>query len=230
MKNGGRIVIAAREEAGGAALPAGRYVCLSVTDSGQGMSPEILARATEPFFTTKGVGKGTGLGLSMVHGMAQQMGGRLVLNSKPGDGTTAEIWLPVAEAEETQVMQPSQSPSESAERTLRVLAVDDDRLVLFNTAAMLEDMGHVVVEAGSGEEALAALRKESFDLVISDQVMPRMTGVELMQAIEQEWPRLPVILATGYAELPHGAQLKTPVLNKPFTEADLAEVLKAVAP
>jgi PAS domain S-box-containing protein len=230
MKNGGRIVIAAREEAGGAALPAGRYVCLSVTDSGQGMPPEILARATEPFFTTKGVGKGTGLGLSMVHGMAQQMGGRLVLNSKPGDGTTAEIWLPVAEAEETQVMQPSEAPSASGERTLRVLAVDDDRLVLFNTAAMLEDMGHVVVEAGSGEEALAALRKESFDLVISDQVMPRMTGVELMQAIEQEWPRLPVILATGYAELPHGAELKTPVLNKPFTEADLAEVLKAVAP
>jgi CheY-like chemotaxis protein len=194
------------------------------------MSPEILARATEPFFTTKGVGKGTGLGLSMVHGMAQQMGGRLVLNSKPGEGTSAEIWLPVAEAEETQVMQPSQSLSASGERTLRVLAVDDDRLVLFNTAAMLEDMGHVVVEAGSGEEALAALRKENFDLVISDQVMPRMTGAELMQAIEREWPRLPVILATGYAELPHGAQLKTPVLNKPFTEADLAEVLKAVAP
>ena len=123
-----------------------------------------------------------------------------------------------------------QSTPASLLRPLRVLAVDDDSLVLFNTAAMLEDMGHAVVEAGSGEEALAALRKESFDLVITDQVMPRMTGVELMRIIEREWPHLPVILATGFAELPDGAQVKKPMLNKPFTEADLAEVLKAVMP
>jgi YesN/AraC family two-component response regulator len=87
-----------------------------------------------------------------------------------------------------------------------------------------------VVEAGSGEEALAALHKQSFDLVITDQAMPRMTGVELIQAMEQEWPQLPVILATGYAELPQGAQVNTPLLNKPFTEADLAAILKVVAP
>jgi PAS domain S-box-containing protein len=233
MKNGGRIVISAREERANqdvAGLSAGRYVCLSVTDSGTGMSPEILARASEPFFTTKGVGKGTGLGLSMVHGMAQQIGGCLTLKSKLGEGTTAEIWLPVAEAEEALAAQPPEPASMPEARSLRVLAVDDDRLVLFNTTAMLEDMGHVVVEAGCGEEALAALRKQSFDLVITDQAMPRMTGVELIQAMEQEWPQLPVILATGYAELPQGAQVKTPLLNKPFTEADLAAVLKAVAP
>jgi CheY-like chemotaxis protein len=135
--------------------------------------------------------------------------------------------LPAVAAEETQIVESHAPAPETELRPLRILAVDDDSLVLFNTAAMLDDMGHVVVEAGSGEEALAALRKENFDLVITDQVMPRMTGVELMQAIEREWPGLPVILATGYAELPHGVQVKAPMLNKPFTEADLAEVLKA---
>jgi PAS domain S-box-containing protein len=231
MKKGGRIVISAREERVDedmASLSAGRYVCLTVTDSGEGMRPEILARATEPFFTTKGVGKGTGLGLSMVHGMAQQMGGRLVLKSKLGEGTTAEIWLPVVEAEEMQTVE-SHAPVPAPEgRSLHILAVDDDRLVLFNTAAMLEDMGHTVVEAGSGDEALEALRRENFDLVVTDQVMPKMTGVELMQTMEQQWPQLPVILATGFAEFPQGAQIKAPMLNKPFTEAELAEVLKAV--
>lgn len=233
MKNGGRIVISAREEREDedvVGLAAGRYVCLAVTDSGEGMRPEILARATEPFFTTKGVGKGTGLGLSMVHGMAQQMGGRLVLKSKLGEGTTAEIWLPVVEVEEIQTVEPNAPAPAPEGRSLHVLAVDDDRLVLFNTAAMLEDMGHTVVEAGSGDEALEALQREAFDLVVTDQVMPKMTGAELMQAIEQQWPQLPVVLATGYAELPQGAHVKTPLLNKPFTEADLAAVLKAAMP
>jgi CheY-like chemotaxis protein len=234
MKKGGRIVISAHEWTAGDVLPdtlcAGRYVCLSVTDSGEGMSPQVLARASEPFFTTKGVGKGTGLGLSMVHGMAQQNGGCLGLKSTPGEGTTAEIWLPVAASQEMQAVQSHAPASVPETRALRILAVDDDRLVLFNTAAMLEDLGHSVVEAGSGEEALEALRSEPFDLVVTDQVMPKMTGVELMQAIEQEWPRLPVILATGFAELPQEAQIKTPMLSKPFTEADLAEVLKAVMP
>jgi len=233
MKDGGQIVISAREERASedvAGLSAGRYVSLSVTDSGEGMAPDVLARATEPFFTTKGVGKGTGLGLSMVHGMARQMGGCLALKSTPGEGTTAEIWLPVAAAQEAQAVE-SHAPAAVPEtRSLRVLAVDDDRLVLFNTAAMLEDLGHAVVEAGSGEEALNALRKQNFDLVITDQVMPKMTGVELMQAVEREWPQMPVILATGYAELPQSARLKTPMLNKPFTEADLADLLKAVMP
>jgi CheY-like chemotaxis protein len=226
-------LISAREESVEeevAGLSAGRYVCLTVTDSGEGMRPEILARATEPFFTTKGVGKGTGLGLSMVHGMAQQMGGRLVLKSKLGEGTTAEIWLPVAEAKEMQTVE-SDVPIPAPEgRSLHILAVDDDRLVLFNTAAMLEDMGHTVVEAGSGDEALEALHREAFDLVVTDQVMPKMTGVELMQTIEQQWPHLPVILATGFAELPQSAQIKAPMLNKPFTEAELADVVKAVTP
>ena len=233
MKRGGRIVISAREEMLGrdhaSGLAPGPYLCLSVRDTGEGMSPEILARATEPFFTTKGVGKGTGLGLSMVHGMAEQMGGRLFISSVLGQGTTAEIWLPAFSGMyDKGVAQAHSSPEQSA-RHLRVLAVDDDRLVLFNTTAMLEDLGHSVAEANSGEEALELLKQQSFDLVIADQAMPKMTGVQLIGAIREHWPNLPVILATGYAEIPGGTDLRAPLLSKPFTEQELAQALKTAA-
>jgi hypothetical protein len=138
-------VIAAREEAlppPGIGLKAGPYICLSVTDQGMGMDEATLAKATEPFFTTKGVGKGTGLGLSMVHGMGEQSGGRLVLKSREGEGTTAELWLPVAEAQAS-VGPKSRALRQdyvSASPALAVLAVDDDALVLMNTSAMLEDL------------------------------------------------------------------------------------------
>ena len=173
------------------------------------MSSETLARATEPFFTTKGVGKGTGLGLSMVHGMAEQMGGRLTLSSRSGQGTTAEIWLPAVEGGTASGVQPAKITSPAAASgKLKVLAVDDDRLVLFNTTAMLEDLGHEVVEAGSGEEALTLLEKSGFDMLITDQAMPRMTGLQLLDVVRERWPGLPVILATGYAEIPGGTQVK----------------------
>jgi PAS domain S-box-containing protein len=232
MKAGGNIRIMADEEHVGAdnerGLARGNYVRLVVTDTGEGMSAETLARATEPFFTTKGVGKGTGLGLSMVHGMAEQMGGKLTLWSRPGEGTSAEIWLPAMsdgdspEHAQTEVREPA-----AAAGRLKILAVDDDRLVLFNTTAMLEEMGHNVVEAVSGEEALARLREQNFDLVITDQSMPRMTGLQLMEEIHANWPKLPVILATGYAEIPGGTHLKAPRLSKPFTERDLAHAVAA---
>ncbi|HKQ44753.1 MAG TPA: PAS domain S-box protein [Rhizomicrobium sp.] len=234
MKNRGRITIRAQErhveDNDISGLTLGDYVCLSISDNGEGMSSETLARATEPFFTTKGVGKGTGLGLSMVHGMTEQMGGRLFLTSKLGEGTTAEICLPAfAGAGENTKMPSPEAQAATAMRPLRVLAVDDDRLVLFNTAAMLEDMGHAVVEACSGEEALELLQNQVFDLVITDQAMPKMTGVQLMEAIRAFWPSLPVILATGYAELPGGIEVRTPQLSKPFTEKDLAQALTVVA-
>jgi CheY-like chemotaxis protein len=233
MKRGGHIVIAAREEEVDlrheSGLKPGHYVCLSVTDSGEGMDAQTLARASEPFFTTKGVGKGTGLGLSMVHGMAEQMGGRLVLHSTPDEGTTAEIWLPmVGEGPRPQSAAAAAPQSDPGPRKLKVLAVDDDRLVLFNTIAMLEDLGHEAVEAGSGEEALGFLRAQDFDLVITDQSMPKMTGAQLLEIIARERPGLPVILATGYAEFPEGVAAKTPRLGKPFTERDLARILTSV--
>jgi len=233
MKAGGAIGITAREEhvrqgqTGG--LAPGDYVCLVVRDTGEGMSADVLARATEPFFTTKGVGKGTGLGLSMVHGMAGQVGGKLVLKSKLGEGTAAEIWLPVVSELSSAVRTQTKThePPEGA-GGLKVLAVDDDRLVLFNTTAMLEDLGHDVVEAASGEEALELLGRQRFDLVITDQSMPRMTGLQLMEEIRARWPKLPVILATGYAEIPGGTQVKAPRLSKPFTEKELAHAVAAL--
>jgi PAS domain S-box-containing protein len=235
MKRGGHIVISAHDEQVGAehvsGLPAGSYICLSVTDTGEGMDAQTLERATEPFFTTKGVGKGTGLGLSMVHGMAEQMNGRLFLKSKPDEGTVAEIWLPALGGAPERKRAPEEMPQPaSAARKLTVLAVDDDRLVLFNTTAMMEDMGHTVVEASSGEEALTALRQQRFDLVITDQAMPRMTGMQLIDTIAREWPGLPVILATGYAEIPGGLTVKVPKLSKPFTERDLAQAVTLAVP
>ncbi len=230
MKGGGRITIAAREEKVDlrSGLAPGKYVCLSVTDSGEGMDEDTLACATEPFFTTKGVGKGTGLGLSMVHGMAAQMGGRLAIFSKPGEGTIAEIWLPAAVADAAPKSDPGAAPEPRDTRKLKVLAVDDDMLVLFNTVAMLEDLGHEAVEAGSGAEALELLAGQDFDLVITDQSMPKMSGTQLMDAIARDWPHVKVILATGYAELPGGIQVKTPRLNKPFSEHDLKRALASL--
>ena len=235
MADGGRIVVAAREEsiAPGEAveLKPGRYICLSVRDSGEGMDEETLARAMEPFFTTKGVGKGTGLGLSMIHGMAAQLGGRLVLKSQKGAGTTAELWLPAS----TTVVEPIQStpppaPAVAPKATpLVVLAVDDDALVLMNTAAMLEDLGHKVLEAISGKKALEILQTEKHvDLLIVDQAMPQMTGTQLIEAIRADRPDLPILLATGYAELPAGTGVGIPRLSKPFGQQHLADAVAAV--
>jgi CheY-like chemotaxis protein len=232
MPDGGVIRISAdaarAAEGDGSGLAPGGYVRLMVEDNGEGMDAETLARATEPFFTTKGVGKGTGLGLSMVHGMAAQVGGRLLLKSVPGKGTTAEIWLPVAAGDSALPVGAGAGAGPAPAKTLRVLAVDDDSLVLFNTTAMLEDLGHVALEAISGAQALAVLRREQIDLVITDQSMPQMTGLQLLEAIRAEWPDLPVILATGYAELPGGAGVGLPKLNKPFSQDEMARAIAAL--
>jgi PAS domain S-box-containing protein len=232
MPQGGSIVIAAREETvpdGGPAGPLvpGRYVCLSVTDSGEGMDEATLKRAAEPFFTTKGVGKGTGLGLSMVHGLAEQSGGRLVLSSEQGKGTTAELWLPLAQTAVAQtVVAATEAGPQTATRPLTVLAVDDDRLVLMNTVAMLEEMGHSVLEATSGPLALEILRQHSsIDLLITDEAMPQMTGLQLARIVQAERPGLPIILATGYAEVPRESTL--PKLSKPFFQEDLVRAVAA---
>jgi PAS domain S-box-containing protein len=237
MPQGGTIVIAAREESvhagSGHHLESGPHVCLSVTDTGEGMDAATLARAREPFFTTKGVGKGTGLGLSAVHGVMEQSGGELVLKSTKGKGTTAELWLPVASGDPARDrMRPGAEPDPAGTgRPLAVLAVEDDSLVLMNTAAMLEDLGHSVLEATSGDEALEILRREPrADLVITDQAMPRMTGTQLIEAVKAEWPGVAVILATGYAELPADADPATPRLDKPFTQQALANAIARCMP
>ena len=234
MADGGDIILAAREENISAGhrsgLKAGRYIRLSVTDTGEGMDQETLLKATEPFFTTKGVGKGTGLGLSMVHGFAEQSGGRLVLHSQKGAGTTAELLLPVAKTSE-KAIPATPAPPAKALRPLTILAVDDDALVLMNTVHMLEDLGHTVFEAYSGYEALEILRREDgIDLVVTDQAMPKMTGTELAKIIKREWPDIPVLLATGYADRVRGDDIGLPKLTKPYMQRELAEAIVRMNP
>ncbi|KPF68324.1 chemotaxis protein CheY [Bosea sp. AAP35] len=226
MPEGGTISIGLRQAVGGWAsggtLP-GEYLCLSVSDTGEGMDEATLARAREPFFTTKGVGKGTGLGISMVHGFAEQSGGKLVLKSRKGEGTTAEIWLPVAASMTQQAVSETVVSPPSGDHALHLLVVDDDALVRMNTAMMLEDLGHTVVEASSGQEALTALEDDKFDLLITDQAMPKMTGVQLASAVRTTHPDLPILVATGYAELPTNVNL--PRLSKPFNQTALARAI-----
>ncbi|MGO7133361.1 PAS domain S-box protein [Rhizobium leguminosarum] len=234
MPSGGRIVLRASEESlpsGKGQLPPGRYVRIAVIDEGEGMDAKTLEQAITPFFTTKGVGKGTGLGLSMVQGLASQSGGRLMMKSSLGEGTTAELWFPVALAEQvTEAAAERPQQVENAPRRLRIVAVDDDGLVLMNTTLMLEDLGHTVFEAMAGPEALDILREQQVDLVICDHAMPRMTGAQLAEAIRKDWPDMPIILATGYAEIPEGAGIANlPRLGKPFSQAQLAEAISRVA-
>jgi CheY-like chemotaxis protein len=232
MPDGGTILIAAREAQCVHGVAAGRYVCLSVTDTGLGMDADTLARAQEPFFTTKGVGKGTGLGLSMVQGLAEQSSGRLVLKSRPGEGTTAEIWLPVSHAEQDAA--PAASPAPAGRQqvqspVLSTLVVDDDLLVLENTVAMLEDMGHRVIAARSGEEAQTLVRHEqALDLVITDHAMPGITGLQLADWLRAERPNIRVLLASGFADISSGSRSDLPRLSKPFDQSALDEAICSV--
>ena len=227
MPEGGRIVLSAGEcELKGETGP---FVCLSVRDEGEGMDSETLSRAVEPFFTTKGVGKGTGLGLSMVQGMVEQCGGRFTLTSKPGKGTTATIWLRAAEGAGR--MSGDDSPVErvTSSRPLRILAVDDDPIVLLNTATTLTDMGHQVLQADSGPAALDVLKREQIDLLLTDYTMPKMTGAELIDKARESRPDLKVIIASGFASVPEGKVIGVPRLAKPFADVDLAGAIAGVA-
>jgi CheY-like chemotaxis protein len=238
MPQGGRLEIGARNEHVGeghsTALPHGEYVCLWVADEGHGMDAETIKRATEPFFTTKGVGKGTGLGLSMAYGLAEQSGGRLLLQSQPGKGTTVEIWLPVATAQAhanvpAEVAEDVDAPVQAGE-PLNLLVVDDDDLVLLSTMAMAEDLGHIVHAVRSPEEALAYVdAKGEVDVAITDQAMPGMTGIRLAKLLRERVPGLPIVLASGYADLP-GAPIPDLVrLSKPFTRRELHRAISDAA-
>ncbi|WP_276121896.1 ATP-binding protein [Pararhizobium qamdonense] len=233
MPDGGMISISARKhmlkEKQDPDLAAGEYVCLSVKDEGAGMDAATLEKATTPFFTTKGIGKGTGLGLPMVQGLMAQSGGRLIMKSKSGQGTTAELWLPVVDI--SAVPEPvAEIPSSAPVSPMTVMAVDDDSLVLMNTVLMLEDLGHTVIEASSGEDALRRLELGPLpDILITDHAMPQMTGAELARQVAEKHPELNVILATGYAELPGGEGAGLARLSKPFTQDQLNNALAAAA-
>jgi PAS domain S-box-containing protein len=230
MPHGGTVIISAREGNIEDVPRADQHVCLSVTDTGEGMDANTLARAAEPFFTTKGVGKGTGLGLAMVHGVAQQSGGRLILKSEKGRGTIAELWLPCSTLNKDEPAEPISVPKvEVSRRSFCVLVVDDDALVLQSAAALLEDLGHRVLQADSGQEALSVLEKHpEIEILITDHAMPKMTGAELATMIQKQRPALGIVLATGYAELPADLVANLTRLAKPFTQNDLeAAISKA---
>jgi PAS domain S-box-containing protein len=221
MPQGGVLRIAARVE--------GDRVCLALIDNGQGMDEATLRRALEPFFTTKGVGKGTGLGLSMVHGMVEQLLGKLTITSTKDQGTTVELRLPVARGEATAPLATVNGQTARPDRKLSILVVDDDRLVLSNTRDMLDDLGHHVIEAESGHQAIGILAEGiTIDLVITDFAMPGMTGLQFANTARQAHPGLPIILATGYAELPIDTVQSLPRLAKPFSQQDLVDLIDSL--
>ena len=232
MPQGGSLTIACHNEENGkrVGLPRDPFVCITVTDTGEGMSEATLARAQEPFFTTKGIGKGTGLGLSMVHGFTAQSGGAMRISSRPHEGTTVTLWLPRAKKDAKAASAETQTARTKEARRLRVLLVDDDILVSMGAADMLLDLGHSVTEAPSGAHALKLLETDPpFDIVVTDYAMPGMNGFELAQRIKEKNPKLPIILATGYAELPADRSIEFGHLSKPYTSKDLASALdKAV--
>ena len=206
-------------------LPPGRYIRLSVADTGFGMDEATLARAIEPFFSTKGVGQGTGLGLSMVHGLASQLGGALTIQSRRGMGTNVELWLPLSQTPvETADAVSKTSPEVTAVGT--ALLVDDEELARLSTAAMLSDLGYTVVEAKSAEEALRLVRDGvQPDVLITDHLMPGMNGVDLARTLRTEYPSVQILIISGYAES-EGVAPDLLRLTKPFRNDELAASLE----
>ena len=205
-------------------LPIGDYLCLSVADSGIGMDAATLARAVEPFFSTKGVGKGTGLGLSMVHGLASQLNGALTIRSSPGLGTNVELWLPRSKTAPTATLRSAETREQQS--TLGVaLLVDDEELVRASTSYMLAELGYRVIEATSGEEALRLLDAgQQLDLLVTDHLMPGISGTELARMVSTSRPGTSILLISGYAER-EGLDPDLPRLTKPFRKDELAASL-----
>lgn len=231
MDGAGTLTLATRNVHG----KGGDEVCLSISDTGSGIEPEILERVFEPFFTTKGPGKGTGLGLSQAYGFAAQSGGRLEIRSEVGRGTTLSLYLPRAEAK------PNMNESDRNRRAdrdvprgTRVLLVEDSRTVAVFAQSLLEDMGCDVIHAKNAEEALIALESEpdEFDIIFSDIVMPGLSGLDLAARVRSQKPTLPILLATGYSEAAaRGEGSEFPILPKPYKRdilsAKLCETMNA---
>jgi PAS domain S-box-containing protein len=231
MPGGGTLSVSAHEARPEVERPdglaPGRYLRLAVSDTGVGMDEATLRRATEPFFSTKGVGKGTGLGLSMVHGLASQLGGVMTIASRPGLGTKVELWLPVSPEVADAADHDAQGAARAAPTGIALL-VDDEDIVRSTTADMLAELGYEVVEATSAAEALAIAEGGlRFDVLITDHLMPGKTGTELAREFRQRWPSRPVLVISGFAET-DGVAPDLPRLTKPYRQAELDQALAAI--
>jgi CheY-like chemotaxis protein len=240
MPLGGTLTLAAGSDAVAAGSPhpaglaPGHYVRITVGDTGSGMDHAVLARVTEPFFTTKEPGKGTGLGLAMAKGFAEQSGGSLSIDSVVGRGTRVSLWLPRAAEVATSASEATGATAPAADKP-HVLLVDDDAIVREVLALSLEDAGHVVLLADSGATALGRLAAgERVDIIVSDLTMPGMDGLALIRAAQERRPGLPAVLLTGYAG--DGATLAVggaisgafSLLRKPVTGVQLADRINAL--
>ena len=234
MPSGGTVTVAAENrelsESNWAELPPGGYIQLSVSDTGTGIAPDVLEKVLEPFFTTKELGKGSGLGLPMVYGFAKQSNGAFRIRSQLGQGTTAELLLPRApEGQQADATAAKDEPSVNPMQKLRILLVDDHFEVRSTTTAVLQDIGHEVVEAADGAEALRRLESGdcNFDVMISDYAMPQLSGTEFLRSAREICPGVPALIITGYADAdsiqdrPEGVE----ILLKPFTPNKLEAVL-----
>jgi CheY-like chemotaxis protein len=232
MPGGGRLTVGVRDRATaeGEAADAPGLVEVFVSDTGEGMSPDVLERVFEPFFTTKESGKGTGLGLSMIYGFAQQSGGRVEIESRPGEGTTVCLLLPRTDRMPEAVAAPavSEAPPEGNGET--ILVVEDDPAVRQVAVSTLVTLGYTVSEAANGDEALTKLRDGNVvHLVFSDVTMPGpLTGVDLAREVRKLQPGIGVLLTTGYVgedvRLDEGVE----ILPKPYQTQDLAQKLRGL--
>jgi len=209
-------------------IRAGEYVRISVTDTGCGMTPEVMERAFEPFFTTKPVGKGTGLGLSQIFGFAHESGGEVGIESQIGKGTTVSVYLPRTVAEETKIrLHPAmQRVDDATVAGARILLVEDDPRVRSSTIEALQDLDYDPVACSSGAEAVGIFESQPFDLVITDVIMPEMTGPELIKHLKQSHDDFAVLFVTGYVgEGETGDLVGYELLRKPFTVGALANAV-----
>ncbi len=224
MADGGVLTISTgRRAAEGVDLAPGDYAVISVRDTGSGIPPGLMARVFDPFFTTKPIGKGTGLGLSQVYGIAQQSGGTVRLASVEGRGTTVEIWLPAAEATTAAPEHLFNADADAETPHQRILVVDDDEAVRRFIVESLQTLGYSVDEAADGEAGLRVLQGSPPDLIIVDYAMPGMTGVDVVLRARAVAPGVPIILATGYADMEAVDRVMPTesVLRKPFRLAEL---------
>jgi CheY-like chemotaxis protein len=233
MPNGGRVRVSTTVLAGSAAAREGGdgQVAVCITDEGEGMTPDVMRRATEPFFTTKG--PGTGLGLAMVHGFVQQSRGRLDIDSAPGQGTTVRMVFPVDATRDAGMAQDEAGAEAEDSARARILVVEDNEDVRELAETMLESAGYAVLSAPSGEQALNLLDEGgAIDLVFTDVMMPGgMNGLQLADQVRARRPGTPILVTTGYMdELPTARGQRLDILSKPYRQEDLLARVRAILP